>query len=193
MSIQFAVFASGKGTNFQRLCEAEKAGELPELQLAFLFCDKPCGAASIAEDKGIPRLVLRPRDYADKAAFETAVLKELKARDIQLIALAGYMRLLGPTLLQPFQRRVLNIHPSLLPLYPGKDAIARAFRDGVSQSGVSIHLVDEGLDSGPILAQEVVKRTAEMDMAAFEAAIHKAEHQLYPRVLRDYAKGEFQL
>lgn len=181
---KLAIFASGSGTNFQAIVDAVKEGRL-KAEICLLVCDKPeAYAVERAKKEGIPQFVFRARDYADKAAYETAILEELKARDIDFIALAGYMRLIGPTLLEAYEGRIVNIHPSLLPAFPGKDAIGQAFAAGVKVSGVTIHYVDEGMDTGPIIAQKAVELSENETRESLEEKIHAIEHQLYPAVLQ---------
>ncbi len=181
---KLAIFASGSGTNFQAIVDAVKEGRL-KAEICLLVCDKPeAYAVERAKKEGIPQFVFRARDYADKAAYETAILEELKARGIDFIALAGYMRLIGPTLLEAYEGRIVNIHPSLLPAFPGKDAIGQAFAAGVKVSGVTIHYVDEGMDTGPIIAQKAVELSENETRESLEEKIHAIEHQLYPAVLQ---------
>lgn len=179
-----AIFASGSGTNFQAIVDATKSGIVPA-KVALLVCDKP-GAKVIerAEREHIPAFVFSPKDYASKAEFEQAILAELRKREIEFIALAGYMRLIGPTLLHAYEGKIVNIHPSLLPAFPGKDAIGQAYRAGVKITGVTIHYVDEGMDTGPIIAQRAVPIYEGESLAQLEARIHEVEHELYPAVLK---------
>lgn len=181
-----AVFASGRGSNFINLYKLFQNGALPELDLRLLICDKECGASAFAEAEGFPYRVLKPRNYESKSRYEEDILTSLQSAGIELIILAGYMRLIGPTLLRPYAGHILNLHPSLLPDYPGTEAIARAFRDRRTFSGVTVHLVDEGLDSGPILAQERVELESRMSLEDFESAIHACEHRLYPETIRHF-------
>lgn len=181
---KLAVFASGSGTNFQAIVDAVKEGKI-EAEICLLVCDKP-GAFAIerAKNEGIPQFVFRAKDYASKAEYEEAIIKELQAKEVEFIALAGYMRLIGTTLLKKFEGRIVNIHPSLLPAFPGKDAIGQAFEAGVKVSGVTVHYVDEGMDTGPIIAQKAVEITEGETRESLEEKIHAVEHQLYPAVLQ---------
>ncbi|AEH49477.1 phosphoribosylglycinamide formyltransferase [Parageobacillus thermoglucosidasius] len=179
-----AIFASGSGTNFQAIVDATKSGIVPA-RVALLVCDNP-GAKVIerAEREHIPAFVFSPKNYASKAGFEQAILAELRKHKIEFIALAGYMRLIGPTLLDAYEGKIVNIHPSLLPAFPGKDAIGQAYRAGVKITGVTIHYVDEGMDTGPIIAQRAVPVYEGETLAQLEARIHDVEHELYPAVLK---------
>ncbi|PDM39670.1 phosphoribosylglycinamide formyltransferase [Parageobacillus yumthangensis] len=179
-----AIFASGSGTNFQAIVDAVKKGIVPA-RVALLVCDKP-GAKVIerAEREQIPTFVFSPKDYDSKAEFEQAILAELRKHEIEFIALAGYMRLIGPTLLDAYEGKIVNIHPSLLPAFPGKDAIGQAYRAGVKITGVTIHYVDEGMDTGPIIAQRAIAIHEGESLAQLEERIHEVEHELYPAVLK---------
>lgn len=179
-----AVFASGSGSNFQTLVDEAKAGQL-DADIAFLVCDKPSAFVIERADKaGIPRFVFQAKAYASKEAFEQEIVSELKSQQIELIVLAGYMRLIGPTLLSEYEGRIVNIHPSLLPEFPGKDAIGQALAAGAQVTGVTVHFVDEGMDTGPIIAQERVKVESEETKESVQEKIHAVEHKLYPAVLQ---------
>lgn len=180
----FAVFASGTGSNLQRFIEETQAGTFPAM-LALVVSDRPgCHALERARAAGIPTFAFTPADYAAKADYERAILAELRARAVAWIVLAGYMRLIGPTLLEPYRDHILNVHPSLLPQFPGKDAIGQALRAGARETGVTIHLVDEGIDTGPALARERVPILPGDTADTLAARMHAVEHRLYPEVVR---------
>ncbi|WP_408009154.1 phosphoribosylglycinamide formyltransferase [Pseudalkalibacillus sp. A8] len=191
-----AVFASGTGSNFQAIVDASESGTL-EAKVTLLVCDRP-GVKAIerAEKHGIPTFVFSSKEYRNKEAFETEILKKLKEAKAEFIALAGYMRLIGPTLLSQFQGKMVNIHPSLLPAFPGKDAIGQALEAGVSETGVTVHFVDNGMDTGPIIEQATVPVDENDTAEILQQKIHKIEHELYPKVIQDVLhtpteKGEF--
>lgn len=181
---KIAIFASGSGSNFQALTDAAKSGELPA-DIRLLVCDKP-GAfvTQRAEKAGIPVLELLPKQFKDKSAYEKEIAKRLEEENVEYIVLAGYMRLIGPVLLDHYAGRIINIHPSLLPAFPGKDAIGQAVSAGVSETGVTVHYVDEGMDTGPMIAQETVKIELEDSMDEVSRKIHAVEHTLYPATLK---------
>ena len=182
---KIAIFASGNGSNFEAIVNAAQSGNL-RVNPAVLVCDKPgAGVISRAESMGIETLVVSPATYPDKAAYETAILTELQRRDIRFIVLAGYMRIVGKTLLEAYPGRIINIHPSLLPLFPGLDAIRRAYEIGASETGVTIHYVDEGMDTGPVIAQHRVPIEKDDTLNSLEEKIHKVEHQLYIETLQE--------
>ena len=183
--INAAVFASGTGSNFEAIMEA---GDL-SCDIVLLICDKP-GATVIqkAEKYQVPTFVFSPKDYASKEEYEEDLVKKLKEVNISWVFLAGYMRIVGSTLLQAFEGRIINIHPSLLPSFPGKDAIDQAYLAGVKTTGVTVHYIDAGIDTGPIIAQEKVEVQENETLESLEKKIHHVEHQLYPEVIREIVK-----
>lgn len=188
--MKFAVFASGNGSNFTAIAEACARGEI-QAELALVFCDKP-GAYVLerAKQAGIPAVAFSPKDFPSKKDYEKAILKLLQAEAIDWLVLAGYMRIVGPTLLTAYPEKIINIHPALLPLFPGLHGIDDAFNAGVSETGVTVHFVDAGVDSGPIIAQTKVKIFPGESLAELETRIHAAEHVLYPRVLAKILKED---
>jgi phosphoribosylglycinamide formyltransferase 1 len=183
--IKFAVFASGSGSNFQAIVNAVNNGNLRG-ELTLLICDKP-GAKVIerAKNENIPFFVFSPKNYESKADYEKEILLLLKEKDVQFIVLAGYMRLIGETLLSAYEGKIVNIHPSLLPAFPGKDAIGQAIRAGVKVTGVTVHYVDEGMDTGPIIAQKAIEILENDNEITLQEKIHQIEHDLYPKVLNE--------
>jgi phosphoribosylglycinamide formyltransferase 1 len=179
-----AVFASGTGSNFDAIIDAMEDGTL-DARVRLLVSDR-IGAPVIekAQKHEIDTVVYRPKVFADKAAYETAVLEDCKQRDIDFIVLAGYMRLIGPTLLAPYERRIVNVHPSLLPAFPGKDAIGQALEAKVKVTGVTVHYVDDGMDTGPIIAQEAIKIEKNDTAEDVQQNIQAVEHRLYPEVIQ---------
>ncbi|OUQ89997.1 phosphoribosylglycinamide formyltransferase [Brevibacillus brevis] len=191
---KLAIFASGSGSNFEAIVQAVQDGRLAGVEVALLVCDKP-GAKVLerAERLGIDAFVFQPKEYADKAAFEQEIVAQLQKRDISLVVLAGYMRLVGDTLLSSYEGKIINLHPSLLPAFPGKDAVGQALAYGVKITGVTVHLVDAGLDTGPIIAQIPVA-VQEADTAETLAArIHAVEHELLVKVIGYLAEERVKL
>lgn len=183
-----AVFASGSGTNLQVLLDRMREGTLPGVEIALVVSDKPDSLAmERARQAEVPAVGLVPREFPDKAAYEARILQELVNRKIDFVVLAGYMRLVGPTLLEPYQGRILNLHPSLLPSFPGKDAIGQALAAGVPHTGVTVHFVDEGMDTGPIIVQETVGIEEGETRDTLTAKIQAVEHRLLPQVVADFA------
>ncbi|NSL53016.1 phosphoribosylglycinamide formyltransferase [Calidifontibacillus erzurumensis] len=187
---KIAVFASGNGSNFQAIIDAVKEKKL-SCNVVLLVCDKP-GAYCIerAEKANVPTLVLSPKDFPSKAEYETEILNRLKEEKVELIVLAGYMRLIGETLLSAYEGKIINIHPSLLPAFPGLDAIGQAYNAKVKITGVTVHYVDEGMDTGPIIAQEAVRVEETDTRESLQEKIQKVEHSLYPSVIQKLCSGE---
>lgn len=180
---KFAVFASGSGTNFQAINDAVQEEKLPG-EAVLVVTDKP-GALIVerAEKAGIEVLAIKPAGFPSKAVYEQLILEKLRELDVEWIVLAGYMRLIGDVLLAAFPNRIINIHPSLLPAFPGKDAIGQAMDHGVKVTGVTVHYVDAGMDTGTIIAQQAVE-VVEGNRAQTEERIHAVEHALYPKALQ---------
>ncbi len=191
---RIAVFASGQGSNFAALAAAERAGQLGGGRIELLVSDRPeAPVAKRAEEAGIPALLLRPKDFASRELYEAEIVAELQRRDIGLIVLAGYMRLITPVLLTPYAGRIVNIHPSLLPAFAGKDAIGQALDYGVKLTGVTVHFVDGGMDTGPVIAQRCVAVEPGDTVELLAERIHKVEYGLYPEVVRALAEGKVEL
>lgn len=185
---RLAVFASGTGSNYEAIMQAVQQGSL-EAEVSLLICDQP-NAAVIQKAKhyGTEVFVFERKNYDTKQTFEAAIVQTLQSNQIDWVILAGYMRLIGETILQPYQGRIINIHPSLLPSFPGLDAIGQALEAGVKITGVTIHYVDEGMDTGKIIAQEAVKLEENMTKEELQQAIQRTEHELYPRTIQQLIK-----
>lgn len=178
---QLIVFASGNGSNFQALAEYFQGGQ-HGAEIELLVCDHADAyVLQRAQQVGIKSLVIDYSAYANKAEAETALLAQLPACD--LIVLAGFMRIIGATLLDAYPNQIINLHPALLPSFPGRSGIADAYAYGVKVTGVTVHYVDAGIDSGQIIAQEPVKVASGMSLAELETAIHAVEHQLLPQTV----------
>ena len=180
------MFASGAGSNFEVLARAAANGELGG-DIVVLLCDQP-GAPVLerARRLGVEALVLASPGHRTRLDDERPWLRALEERHVNVVLLAGFMRRLHGTLLEPFAGRMVNIHPSLLPAFPGLDAIGQAYRAGVPVTGCTVHLVEPALDAGPILAQSQVPRRAGDTLAELEARVHAAEHALYPATVRRF-------
>ncbi|MBP3966279.1 phosphoribosylglycinamide formyltransferase [Paenibacillus lignilyticus] len=188
--MRVAVFASGFGSNFGALVDAAKNQRLDGASLELLVCDKPeAPVVARAREAGVDVFAFRPKEYASREAYETEILAELKRRGIELIVLAGYMRILTPVLVEPFFGRMINVHPSLLPAFPGVNGIGQALAYGVKVTGVTVHYVDGGLDSGPIIAQRTVEVADGDTLETLAPRIHAAEQALLPWVVSRIAAG----
>lgn len=183
--MRVAILASGNGSNFEALAHQFQAGLLPG-DLAFVFSDHHNAyVIERARRLNVRAYSFEVKEFANKVAYEEALLQLLQEQEIDLIVLAGYMRIIGKTLLSHYSNRILNIHPSLLPSFPGLHGIKDAYEYGVKVTGVTVHLVDDGVDTGPIISQEPVMILPEDTLESLEEKIHQTEHRLYPKVLRD--------
>jgi phosphoribosylglycinamide formyltransferase-1 len=186
-NVPVGIMASGTGSNFAALLRAS----LQPAKIVGFATDKPgCGAESIARHAGLP-VLSRKIVSGGKAAFEDAVIEHFSKASVQVIALCGYMRLVSPRLIEAFPRGILNIHPSLLPAFPGRNAQQQAFEGGVHVAGCTIHLVDEGMDTGPILAQSAIQVLPDDTETTLAFRILRLEHELYAPTLIRWARGEY--
>lgn len=185
--MKLGVLVSGAGTNLQALIESVHGAEAPIVAVA---SDRPGAAALVrAEARGVPTAVFARDEHADRAARDAALADWLAAAGVELVVLAGYMQLLSPGFLARFPDRVLNVHPSLLPAFPGATPIEDTVAYGARVSGVTIHLVDEGVDSGAIVLQEAVAIDDLADRDAIHERLRPVEHRLLPEAVRLLARG----
>jgi phosphoribosylglycinamide formyltransferase 1 len=191
--VRLGVLASGRGTNLQAIIDAIARGVL-RARLAVVVSDRETAPAlDRARRWGAPAIFVNPKDAEDRAAHDDALVRVLQSHAVDLVCLAGFMRLLGPAFLRAFPDRVLNIHPSLLPAFPGLGAQRQALAHGVKISGATVHFVDEGLDSGPIIVQEAVPVLSGDTEEALSARILEVEHRIYPRAIRLFAEGRLRI
>lgn len=185
---RIAIFASGNGSNFEALAKACAEGKI-DAEVAFCLTDNP-GAYVVERAKrlGVPAIELSPKAFPTKKDYEEAIVKRLKEDNVDFIFLAGYMRIVGKVLLEVYRGAIVNIHPSLLPAFPGLDAIGQAMDYGVKVYGVTIHYVDETLDGGKIIAQKALEYYGD-DREVLEPQIHALEHELYVAVAADLVKN----
>ena len=187
------MLASGSGSNLQAIIDEIKSGFLP-VELALVLSDKPQAyALQRAEAAGVPTKVLLPADFASREDYDAELVRLLKASGAEAVALAGYMRLVTPVFLQAFPHRVLNIHPALLPSFPGLHGQRQAFEYGVKVAGCPVHFVEEALDSGPIILQAPVPVLEDDDADSLAARILEQEHIIYPLALRLLAEGKLHI
>lgn len=174
---KIAVFASGNGSNFQVIAE--------QFPVDVVFSDhRDAYVLERAEKLGVTAHTFELKEFDNKVAYEEAIVALLEQYDIDLVCLAGYMKIVGQTLLAAYEGRIINIHPAYLPEFPGAHGIEDAWEAGVDQSGVTIHWVDSGVDTGKIIKQVRVPRLPDDTIESFEARIHEAEYQLYPEVIQ---------
>lgn len=183
------VLCSGSGTNLQSLIDKGARGELGPARLAVVGVNVPdCAALARARAAALPNFVIDHRDFKTRAAFDQALLGALRAHQVDLLVLAGFMRVLGDEVLAAFPQRVVNIHPTLLPAFPGVHAHKQTYDYGVKIAGCTVHFVDGGIDTGPIIAQAAVALQDEDDEEALRARILVEEHRLLPAVVRAIAE-----
>lgn len=181
-----AVLASGEGTNVQALLDDPVVGPW----IVMVLSDRAdAGALARARARGVGAVHVDPVAFDDRASFDLAVLDLLRAQEIEIVALAGFMRVVGPEIVGAFDGRLVNVHPALLPAFPGTSAVADALAWGSKVTGVTVHLVDEEVDHGPIVFQEPVRVEPDDDWDALEARVHEAEHRLLPAAVRAIAEG----
>jgi phosphoribosylglycinamide formyltransferase 1 len=187
---RIAVFASGNGSNLQALIDRTRDGSLPARIVVVLSDQVEAFALERARRGGIEALHLDRKSYASRGDYDNALLSAVNERKIDWVVLAGFMRILTPIFVRPLLGRVVNIHPALLPRYPGTHSIQRAFEAGEREVGVTVHFVDEGVDTGPVIRQEsLVVREGE-SLEALTERVHRLEHRMYPEVVSDLVTGK---
>jgi phosphoribosylglycinamide formyltransferase-1 len=185
-TFRIAVLASGTGTNLQAILDRLHGRD--RIEVACVASNKP-GARALerARDAGIETAVFERSAYPGREARDAALGEWLAGRDVDLVVLAGYMELLSPAFVRRFRNQIVNVHPALLPSFPGINAVGQALAHGVRVTGVTIHLVDEGVDSGPIILQRAVEVPPDRDRARLEEELHQVEHELLPEAIRLFA------
>jgi phosphoribosylglycinamide formyltransferase-1 len=185
--VNVGVLASGAGTNLKALLDTVHG---KEAEIVAVASDKPdAPALDHARDRGIARTVFTKEKYGDRSTRDRAMADWLQERDVELVVLAGYMQLLEPSFLSRFPDRVVNVHPALLPAFPGIDAITQAVAYGVKVFGVTVHLVDEGIDTGPIILQAAMEIPGATDPVTVHSQLRPLEHALLPEAVRLFARG----
>ena len=188
MTFPVAVLASGTGSNLQALLD--KVHGRDGIEIVCVASNKPdAQALARARDAGVETGVFPAEDYDGRAARDEALADWLDAHGVKLVVLAGFMEILSPGLIARFRGRIINVHPSLLPAFPGVRSIEQALDYGVRVTGVTVHFVDEGVDSGPIIMQEAFELPYHRDIQGVEKRVHEIEHELLPRVVRLIAAG----
>jgi phosphoribosylglycinamide formyltransferase 1 len=187
-SFKLVVLASGSGTNLQAILDTLHGRE--GIEVVGVGSDKrEARALERARAAGVETAVFPAGEYTGREARDVAMAEWIEARGTDLVVLAGYMQLLSPAFVARFRNRIVNVHPALLPAFPGLDAIGQALAAGVGTTGVTVHLVDEGIDTGPPILQREVPVPADRDRERLEQAIHAVEHELYPEAIRMIASG----
>jgi phosphoribosylglycinamide formyltransferase-1 len=190
MGERIAVLVSGSGTNLQALLDHPVCGS----RIALVLSDRPdVMALERAKARGVESAVLWPEDFGDRDRFDRAVTDLLRDRGIDVVVTAGYMRLLGPAMLEAYGGRWLNVHPSLLPAFPGMHGVADALAYGAKVTGVTVFLVDEGVDTGPVVLQEAIEVRDDDDWDSLEARVHEVEHRLLPAATAALVEGRIRI
>lgn len=183
--VNIAIFASGNGSNFENIVNHIHNKDIEHAECKILIVDKEHAfAIERAEKLGIKYMYVNPKAFPSKIAYEACILAKLEELSIDLVVLAGYMRIISPVLLQAFPKRIINLHPAYLPSFPGKQSILDAYEAGVSETGVTVHYIDEGIDTGEIIRQEKVLIEKSWTLEVLEEHIHALEYRMFPEVLK---------
>jgi phosphoribosylglycinamide formyltransferase 1 len=191
--LRIGVLASGRGSNFEAIARSVESGSIPAVLVALVTDRSGARATEIARAHGIEAVVLDARDYPGREAHEKAVIAALDERSVGLVCLAGYMRLLSGAFVKHFEGRLLNIHPSLLPAFPGLHVQRQALEHGVKIAGATVHFVDEGVDTGPIVRQAAVPVCEDDTEDTLADRILAEEHRIYPEAIRLFAEGRLRI
>jgi|TARA_B110000263_G_scaffold237261_1_gene237387 phosphoribosylglycinamide formyltransferase-1 len=188
----FAVFISGNGSNLQAIIDATQRGAIDGEICCVLSNKKEAYGLVRAREANIPCIVIEHQNFKSREEFDNSIVQSLKKYAPDLVVLAGFMRILTPVFISHYLGKIINIHPSLLPKYPGLNTHQKVIDNEDAQHGVTVHFVDENLDSGPICAQSIMKVGSE-DLDTLENKIHELEHELYPKVIQDFIKGNLKI
>ena len=192
--MKIAVLASGSGTNLQTLIEQLHQDETSGIKIAVVISDRrKAYALTRAKLAGIPTHVVRTQDFANRLDFDAEISKIIEHYAVELIVLAGFMKLFQPPFVQKYRNRILNVHPTLLPAFPGAHPVADTLAYGVKIAGVTVHFVDEDVDSGPIIAQSAVPVLDTDDEESLHNRIQVEEHKLYPEAIKWFAQGRLKI
>ena len=191
---RIGVLASGRGSNFQAIIDAVKSGYIKNAEIVVLISDvKEAQALERAAKHGIEPLFINPKDYGRREEYGIKVADELRKRKINLVLLAGYMRIITPGFVSTFKNRIMNIHPALLPSFPGLHAQKQALEHGVKVTGCTVHFIDEQVDHGPIIIQKAVEVREGDSEDSLSARILEQEHKIYPLAVKLYAEGKLSI
>src|SRR3989449_3565811 len=187
--LRVGVLVSGRGSNLQALLDASSRRDYPAEVVVVISDREQAAALDRARAAGIETLFINPKDFADREAFDLALVREFTARQVGLVCSAGFMRILSPVFVRAFAGRVVGVHPSLLPAFPGLAAQRQALAYGVRVAGATVHFVDDGVDTGPIILQASVPVHPDDTEETLSARILLEEHRLYPEAIRLFAEG----
>lgn len=191
--MNIAVLVSGSGTNLQAIIDAAKSGYIPAKIALVLSDKKDAFALERARKAGIETLVLDKKDFKTREDFDKEVIRNLKKREIGLVVLAGFMRLLSPHFIQEYRNRIINIHPALLPSFKGANGIKDALEHGAKITGATVHFVDENLDNGAIILQRPLEVREDDTEKTLLERIHKEEHRIYPEAIKLFVEGKLKV
>ena len=194
MMKRIAVLASGNGSNLEAILQAIDTGRIQNARVVLVISDQEAAYALVrAEKRNIPCRVSRRQDYPSREAYDRALITLLKAEAIDLVVMAGFMRLVTPEFVAAFRNRIMNIHPALLPAFPGIRGVADALAYGVKVTGCTVHFVDEGMDTGPIILQEALPVRSDDTVESLQERIHILEHRLYPQAIDLWVRGKIKI
>ena len=191
--LSLGVLISGSGTNLQAIIDTIERGELNAVIRVVLSNRGDAYGLTRARHHNLPTVVISHKDFSSREAFEAELIKTLQDHGVELVVLAGFMRLLSPVFIRAFPQRIMNIHPALLPAFPGTHVQRQALEHGVRISGVTVHFVDEEMDHGPIIAQAAVPVYADDSEESLSARIRAQEHRIYPQAIQLFAEGRLEV
>lgn len=192
--MRIAVLASGSGTNLQAIIDKLHKNPNIDIEIAVVISDnRKAYALERARRAGIPAVFVDMKKFPSREAFDDEIDRILESYGVELVVLAGYMKVLQPKFVRKWRNKILNIHPALLPSFPGMHAVKQAIDYGVKVTGVTIHFVDEGVDTGPVIAQEPVRVRDDDTEETLLERIHQVEHRLYPEIIKLYAEGKIEV
>ncbi|MGQ9476506.1 MAG: phosphoribosylglycinamide formyltransferase [Actinomycetota bacterium] len=190
---RLGVLISGSGTNLENIAKKIEGGEIPA-RIAVVISDRGDAYGLVrARNHGLRAVHVDPGSFPDRVSYDRELIRILRENEVDLVVLAGYMRLVSPEFVEAFRNRIMNIHPALLPSFPGTSGVADALAYGVKVTGVTVHFVDEGLDTGPIILQEAVPVLPEDDVETLHQRIHEVEYRLYPEAIRLFCEGRLRV
>jgi len=190
---KIGILISGRGSNLQAIIDASEKGEIPAKVAVVVSNDPEAYGLQRAKKHNLPAVVIDNRKFKDKNTYELEMVKTLQKYEIDLVCLAGYMRIVGPVLLEHYKGRILNIHPALLPSFPGLHGQRQALDYGVKVSGATVHFVDEGCDTGPIIIQTAVPVLENDTEETLSERILEQEHKIYPQAIKLFAEGKLKM
>jgi len=191
--VNIAVFASGKGTNLQAIINAVNQGKIKAVISLVITDRSEAKALGLAKKAGIETVYINPRDFSSREEFDKQAISYLEKNNVEMVVLAGFMRLLSPYFVKKYRNRIMNIHPSLLPAFKGTSGIKDAWEYGMKITGVTVHFINEDMDAGPIILQKPVMIEETDTLESLEEKIHRTEHQIYPEAINLFIEGRLEI